>query len=210
VQSVASSSSSGSVSNAVLSSSTSLITINSDPPTPQHHQPLPPQAQHLVLPNSLESVSQITVVTSTHPPVIIDNSVVTPQNEVIIVSNDLNKSTHLHESSTDDDFPSLDDSLGDASTPPHKQSSMILAVNEPAGIVPAPPPQPQTASTVHARKLDESEVLIVSPSYADDDSAYNTASGSHSHDPRDQLTNTKTAEAHTHAHTRTALFCLRL
>ncbi|XP_037712526.1 serine/threonine-protein kinase 10 isoform X2 [Drosophila subpulchrella] len=190
VQSVASSSSSGSVSNAILSSSTSLITINSDPPTPQHHQPLPPQAQHLVLPNSLESVSQITVVTSTHPPVIIDNSVPPPQNEVIIVSNDLNKSTHLHESSTDDDFPSLDDSLGDASTPPHKQSSMILAVNEPAGIVPAPPPQPQTASTVHARKLDESEVLIVSPSYADDDSAYNTASGSHSHDHSDHLMDT--------------------
>ncbi|XP_041563728.1 serine/threonine-protein kinase 10 isoform X1 [Drosophila elegans] len=189
VQSVASSSSSGSVSNAVLSSSTSLITINSDPPTPQHHQQLPaPPAQHLVLPNSLESVSQITVVTSTHPPVIIDNSVVPPpQNEVIIVSNDLNKSTHLHESSTDDDFPSLDDSLGDASsTPPHKQSSMILAVNEPAGVVPTP----QTASTVHARKLDESEVLIVSPSYADDDSAYNTASGSHSHDHSDHLMDT--------------------
>ncbi|XP_039148021.1 serine/threonine-protein kinase 10 isoform X1 [Drosophila simulans] len=190
VQSVASSSSSGSVSNAVLSSSTSLITINSDPPTPHHHQPLPPQPQHLVLPNSLESVSQITVVTSTHPPVIIDNSVVPPQNEVIIVSNDMNKSTHLHESSTDDDFPSLDDSLGDATTPPHKQSSMILAVNEPAGVVPAPPSQPQTSSTVHARKLDESEVLIVSPSYADDDSAYNTASGSHSHDHSDHLMDT--------------------
>ncbi|XP_017070259.2 serine/threonine-protein kinase 10 isoform X1 [Drosophila eugracilis] len=190
VQSVASSSSSSSVSNAVLSSSTSLITINSDPPTPQHHQPLPPQPQHLVLPNSLESVSQITVVTSTHPPVIIDNSMVPPQNEVIIVSNDLNKSTHLHESSTDDDFPSLDDSLGDASTPPHKQSSMILAVNDPSGVIPAPPPQPQTSSAVHARKLDESEVLIVSPSYADDDSAYNTASGSHSHDHSDHLMDT--------------------
>nr|ABX00766.1 LP09626p [Drosophila melanogaster] len=190
VQSVASSSSSGSVSNAVLSSSTSLITINSDPPTPHHHQPLPPQPQHLILPNSLESVSQITVVTSTHPPVIIDNSVMPPQNEVIIVSNDMNKSTHLHESSTDDDFPSLDDSLGDATTPPHKQSSMILAVNEPAGVVPAPPSQPQTSSTVHARKLDESEVLIVSPSYADDDSAYNTASGSHSHDHSDHLMDT--------------------
>ncbi|XP_017061876.1 serine/threonine-protein kinase 10 isoform X4 [Drosophila ficusphila] len=189
VHSVASSSSSGSASNAVLSSSTSLITINSDPPTPQHQLPLPTQPQHLVLPNSLESVSQITVVTSTHPPVIIDNSVMPAQNEVIIVSNDLNKSTHLHESSTDDDFPSLDDSLGDASTPPHKQSSMILAVNEPAGAVPAPPPQPQN-SAVHARKLDESEVLIVSPSYADDDSAYNTASGSHSHEHSDHLMDT--------------------
>ncbi|XP_017016959.1 serine/threonine-protein kinase 10 isoform X3 [Drosophila kikkawai] len=193
VQSVASSSSSGSISNAVLSSSTSLITINSDAPTPQHQQHQL-QPQHVVLPNSLESVSQITVVTSTHPPVIIDNSVVPPQpqlqSEVIIVSNDLNKSTHLHESSTDDDFPSLDDSLGDASTPPHKQSSMILAVNDPAGVVPVPPPQPQTSSTVHARKLDESEVLIVSPSYADDDSAYNTASGSHSHDHSDHLMDT--------------------
>ncbi|KAH8284940.1 hypothetical protein KR054_003018 [Drosophila jambulina] len=193
VQSVASSSSSGSISNAVLSSSTSLITINSDAPTPQH-QPHQLQPQHVVLPNSLESVSQITVVTSTHPPVIIDNSVPPPppqlQSEVIIVSNDMNKSTHLHESSTDDDFPSLDDSLGDASTPPHKQSSMILAVNEPAGVVPVPPPQPQNSSTVHARKLDESEVLIVSPSYADDDSAYNTASGSHSHDHSDHLMDT--------------------
>ncbi|XP_034141685.1 serine/threonine-protein kinase 10 isoform X2 [Drosophila guanche] len=186
VQSVASSSSSsgGSVSNAVLSSSTSLITINSDAP-PQQQQQLQPQPQHLVLPNSLESVSQITVVTSTHPPVIIDNSL-PPQNEVVIVSNDLNKSTHLNESSTDDDFPSLDDSLGDATTPPHKQSSMILSVNEPPG-VPAAPPLP---GTVHARKLDESEVLIVSPSFADDDSAYNTASGSHSHDHSDQLMDT--------------------
>ncbi|XP_032307213.1 serine/threonine-protein kinase 10 isoform X1 [Drosophila ananassae] len=187
VQSVASSSSSGSVSNArTLSSSTSLITINSDAPAPQ--QP-PPQPQHVVLPNSLESVSQITVVTSTHPPVIIDNSVA--PSEVIIVSNDLNKSTHLNESSTDDDFPSLDDSLGDSGTPPYKQSSMILAVNDPAGVVPAPPQQPHNATTtVHARKLDESEVLIVSPSYADDDSAYNTASGSHSHDHSDQLMDT--------------------
>ncbi|XP_017147515.1 serine/threonine-protein kinase 10 isoform X3 [Drosophila miranda] len=193
VQSVASSnassSSGGSVSNAVLSSSTSLITINSDAPPQQqqlHLQPQPQQPQHLVLPNSLESVSQITVVTSTHPPVIIDNSV-PPQNEVVIVSNDLNKSTHLNESSTDDDFPSLDDSLGDATTPPHKQSSMILSVNEPSG---APPAPPQPAAAVHARKLDESEVLIVSPSFADDDSAYNTASGSHSHDHSDQLMDT--------------------
>ncbi|XP_004444558.2 serine/threonine-protein kinase 10 isoform X4 [Drosophila pseudoobscura] len=193
VQSVASSnassSSGGSVSNAVLSSSTSLITINSDAPPQQqqlHLQPQPHQPQHLVLPNSLESVSQITVVTSTHPPVIIDNSV-PPQNEVVIVSNDLNKSTHLNESSTDDDFPSLDDSLGDATTPPHKQSSMILSVNEPSG---APQAPPQPAGAVHARKLDESEVLIVSPSFGDDDSAYNTASGSHSHDHSDQLMDT--------------------
>ncbi|XP_064538089.1 serine/threonine-protein kinase 10 isoform X2 [Drosophila montana] len=189
VQSVASTgSSSGSATGAVLSSSTSLITINSSDasPAPRQQQsvpPPPPPTQHLVLPNSLDSVSQITVVTSTHPPVIIDNSQQQPamplaQNEVIIVSNDLNKSTHLHESSTDEDFPSLDDSLGDQV----KQSSMILTVNErqdgSAGAA-------SSAAAVHARKLDESEVLIVSPSYADDDSAYNTASGSHDHS--DQL-----------------------
>ncbi|XP_030388546.1 serine/threonine-protein kinase 10 isoform X2 [Scaptodrosophila lebanonensis] len=183
VQSVASSSSSGSVSGALLSSSTSLITINSDASPAARALPQP---QH-VLPNSIDSVSQITVVTSTHPPVIIDNSLPPPlssvtQNEVIIVSNDLNKSTHLHESSTDDDFPSLDDSLSDA-TPPHKQSSMILTVNERQH--PASAAQDMAAQSavqaVHARKLDESEVLIVSPSYADDDSAYNTASGSHDH-----------------------------
>ncbi|XP_017838294.1 serine/threonine-protein kinase 10 isoform X1 [Drosophila busckii] len=167
VQSVCSSgSSTGSVTGAVLSSSTSLITINSSEASPA----LRPQQPHLVLPNSLESVSQITVVTSTHPPVIIDNT--QPQNEVIIVSNDMNKSTHLHESSTDDDFPSLDDSLGDQL----KQSSMILSVNERQESSAA-----AAAAAVHARKLDESEVLIVSPSYADDDSAYNTASGSHEH-----------------------------
>lgn len=181
VQSVASSSSSsGSAAGAVLSSSTSLITINSSEASPAlrpQQQPVQPAVQPVVLPNSLETVSQITVVTSTHPPVIIDNSV--SQNEVVIVSNDLNKSTHLHESSTDDDFPSLDDSLGDHQV---KQSSMILAVNEPqeGGTSAA------TAAAVHARKLDESEVLIVSPSYADDDSAYNTASASQ--DQSDQLT----------------------
>lgn len=179
VQSVASSSSSGSAAGAVLSSSTSLITINSSEASPalRPQQPVQPAVQPVVLPNSLETVSQITVVTSTHPPVIIDNSV--SQNEVVIVSNDLNKSTHLHESSTDDDFPSLDDSLGDHQV---KQSSMILAVNEPqeGGTSAA------TAAAVHARKLDESEVLIVSPSYADDDSAYNTASASQ--DQSDQLT----------------------
>ncbi|XP_062128119.1 serine/threonine-protein kinase 10 isoform X2 [Drosophila sulfurigaster albostrigata] len=183
VQSVASTSSSGSATGAVLSSSTSLITINSSDASPGLRQQVPapvppPPPQHLVLPNSLESISQITVVTSTHPPVIIDNSQHQPpvQNEVIIVSNDLNKSTHLHESSTDDDFPSLDDSLGDQV----KQSSMILSVNDgPEGATPS------SSAAVHARKLDESEVLIVSPSYADDDSAYNTASGSHDHS--DQL-----------------------
>ncbi|XP_023171257.2 serine/threonine-protein kinase 10 isoform X2 [Drosophila hydei] len=187
VQSAASTgSSSSSVAGDVLSSSTSLITINSSDASSALRQqqsvppPPPPPTQHLVLPNSLESVSQITVVTSTHPPVIIDNSQPSTQmtqNEVIIVSNDLNKSRQLHESSTDEDFPSLDDSLGDQM----KQSSMILSVNDNQDSCIAP----ASAGAVHARKLDESEVLIVSPSYADDDSAYNTASGSHDHS--DQL-----------------------
>lgn len=78
--------------------------------------------------NSLatNSVNQVTVVT-THPPVIIDNS-----SEVVIVSNETNRSQHIHESSTDDDYQSYD-SL---------ESS------------------PKTKSL---KKLDESEVLIVSP-----------------------------------------------
>lgn len=78
--------------------------------------------------NSLASnISQVTVVTS-HPPVIIDNNAsvkisgralsplqpITPKqsqsasaDEVVIVSNETNK-THINESSTDDDYQSLD------------------------------------------------------------------------------------------------------
>lgn len=54
--------------------------------------------------NSLatNSFNQVTVVT-THPPVIIDNS-----SEVVIVSNETNRSQHIHESSTDDDYQSFD------------------------------------------------------------------------------------------------------
>ncbi|KFB38598.1 polo kinase kinase [Anopheles sinensis] len=125
--------------------------------------------------NSLASnVAQVTVVTS-HPPVIIDNSIPPAaattsgtsssasstksfgssqqrrsriisspatggSDEVVIVSNELNK-THVNESSTDDDFQSLD-SLENVS-PRHRQGP-------PGGI---------------ARKLDESEVLIVSPGF---------------------------------------------
>ncbi|XP_062717324.1 serine/threonine-protein kinase 10 isoform X3 [Aedes albopictus] len=124
--------------------------------------------------NSLASnVSQITVVTS-HPPVIIDNSVVpsgssssasstksfgssqrrsrvlTPKisgggDEVVIVSNELNK-THVNESSTDDDFQSLD-SLENLSPKYRKQHPQLQ----------------RSGSGQIARKLDESEVLIVSP-----------------------------------------------
>uniref|UniRef100_A0A182JPX8 Protein kinase domain-containing protein n=1 Tax=Anopheles christyi TaxID=43041 RepID=A0A182JPX8_9DIPT len=160
--------------NTSSSSSTTSITINdatvlSDPS------------------NSLASnVAQVTVVTS-HPPVIIDNSiplqaaaaaassgtsssasstksfgssqqrrsrVISPpatgaHDEVIIVSNELNK-THVNESSTDDDFQSLD-SLENVSPRHH----------------PIRTPSQSTGGRAIARKLDESEVLIVSSGYAD-------------------------------------------
>ncbi|XP_055595563.1 STE20-like serine/threonine-protein kinase isoform X3 [Uranotaenia lowii] len=131
--------------------------------------------------NSLATnVSQVTVVTS-HPPVIIDNSVVpsgssssasstksfgssqrraqqqqrviTPKDgssEVVIVSNELNR-THVNESSTDDDFQSLD-SLENLSPKYRKQQRELQ----------------RSGSGQIARKLDESEVLIVSSSYVGD------------------------------------------
>ncbi|XP_053659605.1 STE20-like serine/threonine-protein kinase [Anopheles marshallii] len=161
--------------NSSSSSSTTSITINdatvlSDPS------------------NSLASnVAQVTVVTS-HPPVIIDNSiplasaaaavassgtsssasstksfgssqqrrsrVISPpgigaHDEVIIVSNELNK-THVNESSTDDDFQSLD-SLENVSPRHHS-----IRTSSQSG-----------SGRAIARKLDESEVLIVSSGYDD-------------------------------------------
>lgn len=183
---------------AVMSSSTSMITINSDTSSsPARSQPEPlVVSQNVILPNSLESgTRQITVVTSTHPPVVIDNSVTRiqpqpstqlltqPLNDVVIVSNSQNKSTHVHESSTDDDYPSMDESLGASSPPPpHKQSSMIVTLNTDQNTT-EEPDRGYTSlrpSGTHARKLDESEVLIVSPSFTnEDDSAYNTPSESH-------------------------------
>ncbi|XP_067628233.1 serine/threonine-protein kinase 10 isoform X2 [Eurosta solidaginis] len=195
--SVKSTSSSSTKSGAMLSTSTSLITINSESspsstPTRSFNNNQT-QQQNIVQPNSLEAgVSQIRVVTSTHPPVIIDNSLVPtaaaqPQSEVIIVSNDMNKSTHVPESSTDDDFTSFDDSLGDSPLSP-RQSSMIVPVYEKGseetdnkGEIIADSNQSMIGKGPRARKLDESEVLIVSPSFVDDDSAYNTATGSHDH-----------------------------
>ncbi len=116
---------------------TSTITINSDPPDPS---------------NSLASnISQVTVVTS-HPPVLVDNTlkIVEKSNDVVIVANETNK-THINESSTDEEFPSLD-SL--ESTPRHGQNihSKIRL-----------PDAPQSSHKGHprARKLDESEVFIV-------------------------------------------------
>lgn len=115
--------------------------------------------------------NQVTIVTS-HPPVIIDNSQASPSSiessnkrlskslsydnklttsasssEVIIVSNETNKTKHVHESSTDDDYQSFD-SL--ESSPKFNQiNNNVNVVN--SGVKAARP-----------RKLDESEVLIVS------------------------------------------------
>lgn len=147
-------SSSSASSPTILASSklnTSTITINQ----------LPDQS------NSLASnVNQVTVVTS-HPPVIIDNSQSTPtptgnkrlskslscdtntssmSNEVVIVSNETNKSQHVHESSTDDDYQSYD-SL---------ESSPKYSNNNGKPVV-------VSSNKTRPRKLDESEVLIVSP-----------------------------------------------
>uniref|UniRef100_A0A1I8PK28 Protein kinase domain-containing protein n=1 Tax=Stomoxys calcitrans TaxID=35570 RepID=A0A1I8PK28_STOCA len=176
----------------VMSSSTSMITINSDTSTSPSRCASDSfvVSQNVILPNSLEAgTRQITVVTSTHPPVVIDNTQPLPSgdsyqksiNDVVIVSNNQNKSMHILDSSTDDDYPSMDESLG-ASSPPHKQSSMIVTLNTELSTSEETDrgfsslrPMPS-----HARKLDESEVLIVSPSFAnEDDSAYNTPSESH-------------------------------
>ncbi|XP_061941898.1 serine/threonine-protein kinase 10 isoform X3 [Apis cerana] len=102
------------------------------------------------LSNSLASnVSQVTVVT-THPPVLVDAMSLAatlscrqpPTSEVIIVANELNK-TQVNESSTDDDgFPSLDS----LEYMPQEQPIILTDVSKRIG-----------------KKLDESEVLIVSP-----------------------------------------------
>lgn len=111
--------------------------------------------------NSLASnVSQVTVVTS-HPPVLVDNTaaavtIVGNQSQlespgkmdVVIVSNELNKSRHLplqeHHSlnSTEEEYPSLDS----LEFSPLRQHGQILIGGHQA----------------RARKLDESEVFIVS------------------------------------------------
>ncbi|XP_076759455.1 sterile20-like kinase isoform X2 [Xylocopa sonorina] len=103
------------------------------------------------LSNSLASnVSQVTVVT-THPPVLVDAILPaaaslscrpSPTSEVVIVANELNK-TQVNESSTDDDgFPSLDS----LEYTPQEQPIILTDVSKRVG-----------------KKLDESEVLIVSP-----------------------------------------------
>ncbi|KAK9879027.1 hypothetical protein WA026_003838 [Henosepilachna vigintioctopunctata] len=119
---------------------TSTITINS--------------ADRSDLSNSLASnISQVTVVT-THPPVIIDNTQCMSQgstspnnsgaNEVVIVANETNK-THI-ESSDDECYPSLD------------------SLEYP------PPSEFRDNNSLRAKKLDESEVLIVDSSFLINDS----------------------------------------
>ncbi|XP_011304708.1 serine/threonine-protein kinase 10 isoform X2 [Fopius arisanus] len=114
-------------------SSSTTVRITSDSPDPS---------------NSLASnISQVTVVT-THPPVLIDAASTppprrtSPTSEVVIVANETNK-TQVNESSTDDDgFTSLD-SL--EYTP---QEQPIVITDSPKCI---------------GKKLDESEVVIVTP-----------------------------------------------
>ncbi|XP_074033281.1 uncharacterized protein isoform X2 [Leptinotarsa decemlineata] len=113
---------------------TSMITINSNMPDTS---------------NSL--ASNVTVVT-THPPVIIDNSIPTrtsssspsnSANEVVIVANENNK-THI-ESSDEEFCPSLDS-------------------------LEYPPPSEFRDKPFNAKKLDESEVMITDSSYVINDS----------------------------------------
>ncbi|XP_020298870.1 serine/threonine-protein kinase 10 isoform X2 [Pseudomyrmex gracilis] len=107
------------------------------------------------LSNSLASnVSQVTVVT-THPPVLVDAppaSTLTmtspplrrtsPTSEVVIVANEMNK-TQVNDNSIDDDtFPSLDS----LEYTPQEQPVVLADVSKRIG-----------------KKLDESEVVIVSP-----------------------------------------------
>lgn len=140
---------------------TSTITINTDV-----HQ-TPDKSNSL----ASQNVTQVTVVTS-HPPVIIDNSNSTPMkqsggkklskslsldtssmsNEVHIVSNEMNKSQHVHESSTDDDYQSYD-SL-ESSPKYNNNNKKISHVMIKSG---------KSGSKSLGRKLDESEVMIVSP-----------------------------------------------
>jgi STE20-like kinase len=73
--------------------------------------------------------------------------------QVIIVSNETNKTKHLHESSTDDDYQSYD-SL--ESSPKYNQMNNINNNNNSVVVS-------SGGSKARPRKLDESEVLIVSP-----------------------------------------------
>ncbi|XP_044017440.1 serine/threonine-protein kinase 10 isoform X2 [Aphidius gifuensis] len=122
--------------------------------------------------NSLASnISQVTVVTTTHPPVLIDagsssSSTTTPTlsrrqsptttiSEVVIVANETNK-TQVNESSTDDDggcFTNLD-SLE------YTTQEQPIVITE------------SSLTKKIGKKLDESEVIIVSPYNEDIDTSH--------------------------------------
>uniref|UniRef100_A0ABD2VX87 Protein kinase domain-containing protein n=1 Tax=Trichogramma kaykai TaxID=54128 RepID=A0ABD2VX87_9HYME len=102
--------------------------------------------------NSLASnVSQVTVVTTTHPPVLVDAASSPPtvrrgSSEVVIVSNETNK-TQVNESSAEDDgFTSLDS----LEYTPQEQAIVIGA-------------DQSISNKKIGKRLDESEVVIVSP-----------------------------------------------
>ncbi|XP_044740531.1 serine/threonine-protein kinase 10 isoform X3 [Chrysoperla carnea] len=122
------------------------------------------------LSNSLASnISQVTVVT-THPPILVDNTInqitkssSSPTNEVVVLSNETNK-TQVNESSTDEDcYPSLDSLEFQNPQPIH-----IIASDK---------------SSLQGQKLDESEVVIVNSNYISVDH------GHHLHDNSTEVDN---------------------
>ncbi|XP_055371933.1 serine/threonine-protein kinase 10-like [Condylostylus longicornis] len=142
---------------------TAMITISDD------------NKENTVLPNNASSnISQVAVVTTHHPVLqdeisrrIIDieqKPHISTGNEVIIVSNEMNK-TYINESSTDDDYPSIDSLESSPKYTGKKTSSMIVISEEET----RKPDSNQHINYPHAQKLDESEVLIVSHNFADDD-----------------------------------------
>lgn len=144
---------------------TSMITINaSDTADPSNSLA------------SSNSVNQVTVVTS-HPPVLIDNTAVasvgkdkpplavpSSTNEVIIVSNEMNKTRQLNESSTDEEFPSLDSLEYGPGGNKNRSSGGTIVISGGGGSskwqqVQQTPPHRQ----IH-QKLDDSNVFIVNNS----------------------------------------------
>lgn len=120
---------------------TSTITINSDHSSSE----TPPSSNSLASGN----VNQVTVITS-HPPVIVDNSILPEPppgfgNDIIIVS------TNNDQSSSNKDTDDDQDSTSRNSSPSKYIGGKIILPE----------------STPKGRKLDESEVLIVSPGFVD-------------------------------------------
>lgn len=120
---------------------TSTITINSDHSS---SETTPPSSNSLASAN----VNQVTVITS-HPPVIVDNSILPEPppgfgNDIVIVS------TNNDQSSNKDTDEDPDNTSRNSSPSKYIGGKIILPESTPKG-----------------RKLDESEVLIVSPGFVD-------------------------------------------